>query len=149
MFNNLEKKRREALKLKREMDEITAQHLNFLSIAEAEEKRRRNMGQAKAKDSMFKKRNDRFDELENKAYENYYNHMHSEFDINNSQIDFLSPKYKDKFCDTKYINDMYNLKKKQQREDKKQRKIAKRESKANARKPRTTKTSNKTKAVNK
>ena len=136
-MKNLEKNRREALRLKREMDEISAQHHNFLNIAEAESKRRRNMGQAKAYDSMFKKRNDRFEALEDKAYERYYNHMHSEFDINNSPIDFLSAKYRDKFCDRKYINDLYNLKKQQLKEEKKQVKSAKKENKVNAKSSRT------------
>ena len=115
------------------MDEIDRQHERFLAMVDAEQKARRGMANNKARDSMFRRRNNRFETLEDKAYSKYYKHMHKDFDVKGSPISFTSGKYKEKFCDVQYINDMYNHKKKQFEDKKILNKSIKKEKRANAR----------------
>ena len=98
----------QALNLKQQMDEINKQHhkhindfLEFSKTANYKKDRIKH-------DRKFAKEEKALEIKEDKAYEKYYNHMHKDFDINNSSIDFT--KYPEKFIDKKYINDMYKAK---------------------------------------
>lgn len=102
------KSHEKALKLKREMDSIYKQHELHIEYQEKFEKTKDYALNKKANDEAFLKCEKVFDELEDKAYEKYYNHMHNNFDIKNSPIHFTDQKkYKDGFIDEKYINDLY------------------------------------------
>ncbi len=98
----------QALKLKKQMDEIEKQHLkhinDFIEFSKTadykKDKIKHNRNFAKEEKALEIK--------EDNAYEKYYNHMHKDFDIKNSSIDFT--KYPEKFVDKKYINDMYKAK---------------------------------------
>lgn len=112
-MSTLEKNRKKALRLKREMDEIDRQHKRFVDLVDAEEKARRKKGNFKASDKMLSKQCSLFAKKEQEAYIKYYKHMNKEFDINNASISFNNPKYKNGFCDRQFINDMFNNKKKE------------------------------------
>ena len=112
-MSNLEKNRKKALKLKREMDEIDRQHMRFVQLVDAEEKARRKKGNLNASDKMLSKQCSLFAKKEQEAYSKYHKFMHKEFDINNGTVSFNNPKYKNGFCDKLYINDLYSNKKKE------------------------------------
>lgn len=97
----------QALKLKQNMDSIEKQHELHIAQQEKFEKTKEYRQNKKANDEAFLKREKVFEAQENKAYEQYYKHMHKDFDINNSRIYFTNKKYKEGFADEKYINDLY------------------------------------------
>lgn len=102
------KSHEQALKLKREMDSIEKQHELHIRFQEQNEKTKSYLMNKKANDDAFLKREKVFEAQEDEAYEKYYRHMHKNFDIKNSPIDYTNrKKYKDGFADEKYINDLY------------------------------------------
>ena len=112
-MSTLEKNRKKALRLKREMDEIDRQHKRYVDLVDAEEKARRKKGNFNASDKMLNKQCALFAKKEQEAYIKYHKHMNKEFDINNAAVSFNNAKYKNGFCDNQYINDMFNNKKKE------------------------------------
>jgi len=112
-MSSLERNRKKALRLKREMDEIDRQHKRFVDLVDAEEKARRKKGNFNASDKRLSKQCSLFAKKEQEAYIKYHKHMNKEFDINNASVSFNNPKYKNGFCDKLYINDMYSNKKKE------------------------------------
>lgn len=101
------KSHEQALKLKREMDTIYKQHELHIANQEKFEKTKEYKQNKKSYDDAFLKREKVFEAQENKAYTDYYRHMHKNFDIANSRIYFTNKKYKNGFVDEKYINDLY------------------------------------------
>ena len=128
-MSTLERNRKKALRLKREMDEIDRQHKRYVDLVDAEEKARRKKGNFNASDKMLSKQCSLFAKKEQEAYIKYHKHMNKEFDINNAAVSFNNPKYKNGFCDKLYINDMYSTKKKQLAKAKEDKKAARKSKK--------------------
>ena len=101
------KSHEQALKLKREMDSIEKQHKLHIAFQAKNEKSKFYNVNKKANDESFLKREKIFEAQEDEAYEKYYRHMHKNFDIKSNPINYADKKYKDGFCDEKYINDLY------------------------------------------
>lgn len=99
IYSNAHKK---ALELKKNMDNITKEHIKFLDKAEKQHW-----------DKSFDAVEEGFNRAENEAYAKYYNHMHKSLSLQPKDNTFL--KYKEGFADEKYINDMFKQKAKQQK----------------------------------
>lgn len=113
------KEHKKALELKHKMDEIEKEHLVHIKFQEQKEKHKGYLLNKEAEDKAFLMREAKFEDQEDGAYLNYYNFMHKHLNIDKN-TDFS--KYKDGFCDEKYINNMFKQKnaiKKQKRSVKK------------------------------
>lgn len=110
MKETLSQRRMQALKLKKEMDNIEKAHKKHIDNFEAKEKLYTPQQRVRA-NKAFVKMEEKYAELEDEAYKKYYNHMHKDFNPDKTKTDFRSKKYKEGFCDKQYIEDMYTEKK--------------------------------------
>lgn len=101
------KEHEKALKLKSNMDAIEKEHLFHIRH---QQKREKQKGYQKSETEAFLRREKIFEEQEDVAYKQYYDHMHKCLDIPKSPIAFNKDKYPNGFVDEKYINDMFKAK---------------------------------------
>lgn len=61
------------------------------------------------KDPLAKQKFKELDKQESQLYSKYYNLLHNNFDIEKcrANADYTDRKYKDGFCDKKYVNDLF------------------------------------------
>lgn len=107
------KKHERAIKLKRDLDKVTREHETFLNNLEKAEFKTKSPTSRKAWGKFLEAGETEFNAKEDKLYQEYYDLMNKEFDVNKSKIKFTDKKYKDKFMDEKYINDMFKAKTKE------------------------------------
>lgn len=117
-----------ALELKRESDRVYKEHKDFLTRAEKMEKNAKTPTEKKVFKKVFRETDRAFNKKENEADKKYYNHIHNNFDLEKVKTRYTDKKYKEHFCDEKYINDLYKEKAKEQAKAKK--KIGKKSTKS-------------------
>lgn len=107
----IQERKAEALAIHKEMQNVEKQHRNFLNNWENISKNRKVLGKRKIADNYFEKQEKEFDKKESELYAKFYRHMHKDFNVDKSPITYTdTKKYKDGFCDERYIKDMYSHK---------------------------------------
>lgn len=100
----------QALNLKDKMEKSEKEHLNHINNFEKSQSKAKTPQDKKRMNDAFWRMEKKYEAKENELYTKFYNHMHKDFDVKNSKIQFTNKKYKDGFVDKKYINDMYRNK---------------------------------------
>ncbi len=110
---NYEKRRDEALKLNQKVKEITKkqeENINRYEKITKTKEYQQNQQRRKSCDNAFVKMDEKYSQKEHEAYSRYYNHIHNDFDVENSKVRYTNKKYKDGFMDENYIKDLYDSK---------------------------------------
>ncbi len=103
-------RKNEALKILRELQKVGKQQEHVIDEWESAGQKNKQSGRRKINDNFYAKLNKQLEKKEDMLYDKYYKHIHKDFDVNKTRVNYLDKKYKDGFADEKYVNDLYNLK---------------------------------------
>ena len=108
----LAESRKKALALQRRLSASDERLADLVNKWEKDSTTKRMLGDKKSRINYAAEYN-RLGDISDKAYKDYYNHMHKEFGastINRAPVSFASRKYKKGFVDKQYVNDLYDYK---------------------------------------